>query len=149
MHRTRVGAALAAVAVAALALTACSSGSPSDAGGETAAEAAGDSAGDSAGSSEGVEITDENLDMLAPIMIVPEQTEAEANVGDFVDIMVDDPVNTTVTSSDPAIIDIMPGRDEDGVLYNPGGEALAAGNATLTVALPDGTSYDIALTVSE
>jgi hypothetical protein len=145
MHRTRVGAALAAVAVAALALTACSSGSPSDAGTETAADAA----DDSAGSGEGVEITDENLNMLAPIMIVPEQTEAEANVGDFVDIMVDDPVNTTVTSSDPAIIDIAPGRDEDGVLYNPGGEALAAGNATLTVTLPDGTSYDIALTVSE
>lgn len=148
MHRTRVGTALAAVAVAALALTACSSGSSSDAGTETAAEAAGDSEGDSTGG-EGVEITDENLNMLAPIMIVPEQTEAEAVVGDFVDVMVDDPINTTVTSSDPAIIDITAGREEDGVLYNPGGQALSAGTATLTVALPDGTSYDIALTVIE
>ncbi|MFM1917834.1 MAG: hypothetical protein RJB01_1349 [Actinomycetota bacterium] len=149
MHRTRVGAALAAVAVAALALTACSSGSPSDAESETTAAAADDATGDSAGVGDGIEITDENLNMLAPIMIVPEQTEAEAVAGDFVDIMVDDPINTTVTSSDPAIIDIAPGREEDGVLYNPGGQALAAGNATLSVTLPDGTSYDIALTVSE
>ena len=40
--------------------------------------------------------------------------------------------------------------DQDGdAIFNPGAKALAAGDATITVTLPDNTGYDIAVTVTE
>ena len=146
MRRPRLVALAAAAALAATVVAGCSSGSDSG-GAEETAETQSEAVGDAV-EGDGIEITDENLGMLAPIVIVPEQTEAEANVGDALDIMVDDPVNATVESDNPAVVEVVPGYEEDGVLFNPGGTALAPGTANVTVVNADGTSYVIAVTVS-
>ena len=146
MRRPRLVALAAAAALAATVVAGCSSGSDSG-GAEETAETQSEAVGDAV-EGDGIEITDENLGMLAPIVIVPEQTEAEANVGDALDIMVDDPVNATVESDNPAVVEVFPGKEEDGVLFNPGGNALAPGTANVTVVNADGTSYVIAVTVS-
>ena len=152
MRRPRLVALAAAAALAATVVAGCSSGSGSesagDGGAETSAEADGEPVGDAV-EGDGIEITDENLNMLAPIVIVPEQTEAEANVGDALDIMVDDPVAATVESDAPDIVEVFNGSDQDGVVMNPGGVALAAGTANITVVNADGTSYVIVVNVSE
>ena len=147
MRRPRLVALAAAAALAATVVAGCSSGSDSGGAEETAAETQSEPVGDAV-EGDGIEITDENLGMLAPIVIVPEQTEAEANVGDALDIMVDDPVNATVESDNPAVVEVFPGKEECGVLFNPGGMALAPGTANVTVVNADGTSYVIAVTVS-
>ena len=146
MRRPRLVALAAAAALAATVVAGCSSGSDSG-GAEETAETQSEAVGDAV-EGDGIEITDENLGMLAPIVIVPEQTEAEANVGDALDIMVDDPVAATVESDNPAVVEVFPGKEEDGVLFNPGGMALAPGTANVTVVNADGTSYVIAVTVS-
>lgn len=147
MRRPRLVALAAAAALAATVVAGCSSSSDSggaeDTGAETQSEAVGDTM-----EGDGIEITDENLGMLAPIVIVPEQTEAVANVGDALDIMVDDPVTATVESDNPAVVEVFPGKDEGGVLYNPGGNALSPGTANVTVTNADGSSYVIVVTVS-
>ncbi len=146
MRRPRLVALAAAAALAATVVAGCSSGSDSG-GAEETAETQSEAVGDAV-EGDGIEITDENLGMLAPIVIVPEQTEAEANVGDALDIMVDDPVAATVESDNPAVVEVFPGKEEDGVLFNPGGMALAPGTANVTVVNADGSSYVIAVTVS-
>ena len=151
MRRPRLVALAAAAALAATVVTGCSSGSGSesaeDTGAETSAEGGGEAVGDTA-EGDGIEITDENLNMLAPIVIVPEQTEAVANVGDALDIMVDDPVAATVESDNPAVVEVFNGSDDGTVVMNPGGNALSPGTANITVVNGDGTSYVIAVTVS-
>lgn len=140
--------ALAAASVFAVTFVAgCSSGSGGDAAEQTAAET-GESApvGDTM-EGDGIEITDENLEMLAPIVVVPDQTEALANVGDGFEFMVDDPLKATVESDNPAVIEITPGREEGGVSYNPGGMALSAGTANVTVTNADGTSFVVVVTI--
>jgi hypothetical protein len=87
--------------------------------------------------------------MLPPIIVEPGQTEATAVVGDFIDIVVDEVVGTTIDTPNTDILEIFQARDEEGVVYNPGAKALAPGNAVITVTLPDNTTYDIAVTVTE
>lgn len=149
MRRPRLVALAAAAALAATFVAGCSSSSDTS-GTEQASEEAGggsEPVGDTM-EGDGIEITDENLGMLAPIVIVPEQTEAIANVGDGLDIMVADPVTATVESDNPAVVEVFQGKDEGGVLYNPGGMAVSAGTANVTVTNADGTSYVIVVTVS-
>ena len=96
---------------------------------------------------DGIEITDENLAMLAPIVVVPDQTEALANVGDGLEFMVDDPLKATIASDNPAVVEVTPGREEGGVTYNPGGTALSAGTANVTVTNADGSSFIVVVTI--
>lgn len=139
--------ALAAASMFAVTFVAgCSSGG--DAADQTSAEAGGESTpvGDTM-EGDGIEITDENLEMLAPIVVVPDQSEALANIGDGFEFMVDDPLKATVESDNPAVIEIIPGREEGGVSYNPGGMALSAGTANVTVTNADGTSFVVVVTI--
>ena len=150
MRRPRLVALAAAAALAATVVAGCSSGSGGGAE-DTAAESAEGGESEPVGDTmegDGIEITDENLGMLAPIVIVPEQTEAIANVGDGLDIMVDDPVTAKVESDNPGVVEVFQGKDEGGVLYNPGGMAIAPGTANITVTNGDGSSYVIVVTVS-
>lgn len=128
--RTRRSVALAAAIMSIGLLAGCSSGP----GGEAAT-------------------TDEapanSTQMLPPIIVEPGQTEATAVVGDFIDIVVDEVVGTTIDTPNTDILEIFQARDEEGVVYNPGAKALAPGNAVITVTLPDNTTYDIAVTVTE
>lgn len=116
------------------------------AGCSSSSEEATDSATTSQTSEESM---DGESQMLPPVIVEPGQTEATASVGDFIDIVVDQIEGTTVSTDNPEILMLSQAYDDGSALFNPGAEALAPGNATITVTLADGTSYDIAVTVTE
>lgn len=125
------------VAAAVLALgvmTGCSSDSASE---------------DAATSAETAAETTENAQMLPPIIVEPGQTEATAKVGDFIDIVVEEVIGTTIDTPNTDILEIFQAREDGGAVFNPGAKALAPGEATITVTNPDNTTYDIAVTVTE
>lgn len=92
---------------------------------------------------------EETSQLLPPVIVEPGQTEATATVGDFIDIVVDEVLGTTISTDDSDVLEIYQARQDGDAIFNPGAKALAAGDATITVTLPDNTSYDIAVTVTE
>lgn len=130
--------AIASAVVALGVMTACSSDSSS---GEaaTSAETAAETAAETMDSSE----------MLPPVIVEPGQTEATAKVGDFIDIVVEEVVGTTIDTPNTDIVEIFQAREEGGAVFNPGAKALAPGVATITVTKPDNTTYDLVVTVTE
>ena len=134
MTRFRTAAAVSAAALLGITVLAgCSSSSDS-----TEASA-------SAAASEG------SSQMLPPVIITEDQTSATCAVGNFLDIIVaeDKLAGTTVGSSDEAVVTVTQAKQEGDALFNPGGECIAAGSATVTVTNPDGSTRDIAITVTE
>ena len=134
MTRFRTAAAVGAAALLGITVLAgCSSSSDS-----TEASA-------SAAASEG------SSQMLPPVIITEDQTSATCAVGNFLDIIVaeDKLAGTTVGSSDEAVVTVTQAKQEGDALFNPGGECIAAGSATITVTNPDNTTRDIAITVTE
>jgi len=134
MTRFRTAAAVGAAALLGITVLAgCSSSSDS-----TEASA-------SAAASEG------SSQMLPPVIITEDQTSATCAVGNFLDIVVaeDKLAGTTVDSSDEAVVTVTQAKQEGDALFNPGGECIAAGSATVTVTNPDGSTRDIAITVTE
>ncbi|MBM3669535.1 MAG: hypothetical protein FJW97_05930 [Actinobacteria bacterium] len=142
----RIVALAAAAALAATFVAGCSSGSGTDSADQAAAGGESTPVGDTM-EGDGIEITDENLAMLAPIVVVPDQTEALANVGDGLEFMVDDPLGATIESDNPAVVEVIPGREDGGITRNPGGTALSAGTANVTVTNADGTSFVVVVTI--
>ncbi len=90
----------------------------------------------------------ETSQLLPPVIITADQVDAAAVVGDMIDIVVDDPVNTTIAVDNADVLEITQGTDDGSALFNPGAKALAAGTATITVTHPDGSTRDILVTVS-
>ena len=136
MTRIRTAAAVSAAALLGIAVLAgCSSSSSS----ETATSAAASAA--ASGSTE----------MLPPVIITEDQAAATCAVGNMLDIIVSEAnlAGTTVASSDEALVTVTQAKEEGGALFNPGGECLAAGEATITVTNPDGSTRDIALTITQ
>ena len=134
--RTRLstGAAIGAAALLGVTVLAgCSSSSDESSSGDSTSE-----------TSEGG-----GSQLLPPVIVEPGQTEASARVGDFIDIVVEEIEGTTVATDNPEILKLSQAYDDGSAIFNPGAEALAPGNATITVTLGDGTSYDIAVTVNE
>ena len=134
--RTRLstGAAIGAAALLGVTVLAgCSSSSDESSSGDSTSE-----------TSEGG-----GTQLLPPVIVEPGQTEASARVGDFIDIVVEEIEGTTVATDNPEILKLSQAYDDGSAIFNPGAEALAPGNATITVTLGDGTSYDIAVTVTE
>ncbi len=128
MISTRKAAALGAASLLGIAVLAgCSS---SD-----------DTTSDSATSSE-------TSQMLPPVIVTVDQTDASAVVGDFIDIIVDDPANTVISVDVSGILEITQGSDDGTVVMNPGAKALAAGTAMITVTKADGTTRNIVVVVS-
>lgn len=93
--------------------------------------------------------SEESTQMLPPVIVEPGQTEATAKVGDFIDIVVDEVIGTTVATSNPEILEVSQAKQEGDALFNPGAKALAPGDAVITVTLPDSSTYDINVTVTE
>ena len=134
MIRVRTAAALSAAALLGVAVLAgCSSSSDST---ETASAAAS---------------ADGGSQMLPPVIITEDQTEATCAVGNFLDIIVaeDQLAGTTVSTSDEAVVTVTQAKQEGDALFNPGGECVAPGSATITVTGGDNTTRDIAITVTE
>lgn len=103
---------------------------------------------DSTADSTSSETVGESSQMLPPVIVTVDQTEAAAMVGEFIDIVVDDPVNTVISVDDPSILEISQGSDDGSAIFNPGAKALAAGTAVITVTNPDGSTRDIVVVVS-
>ena len=93
--------------------------------------------------------SEENTQMLPPVIIEVGQTEATAKVGDNLDIIVEDIAGTTVSTDNPEVVELTQAKEEGGALFNPGGKALAPGTAVITLTLPDMTETTITLTVTE
>ena len=93
--------------------------------------------------------SEENTQMLPPVIIEVGQTEATAKVGDNLDIVVEDIAGTTVSTDNPEVVELTQAKDEGGALFNPGGKALAPGTAVITLTMPDMTESTITLTVTE
>ncbi len=90
----------------------------------------------------------ETSQLLPPVIITADQLDAAAVVGDMIDIVVDDPVNTTIAVDNTDVLEITQGSDDGSALFNPGAKALAPGTATITLTNPDGSTRDILVTVS-
>jgi hypothetical protein len=72
--------------------------------------------------------------MIGPIMVDPDQTEVEATVGRFLNFNVgDNPGQWDIESDNPSVVSVTKGGEKDGAVFNPGGEALAVGTATVTL----------------
>ena len=93
--------------------------------------------------------SEENTQMLPPVIIEVGQTEATAKVGDNLDIVVEDIAGTTVSTDNPEVVELTQAKEEGGALFNPGGKALAPGTAVITLTMPDMTESTITLTVTE
>jgi hypothetical protein len=119
-------------------LAGCSSSSDEPAAEETTSQEA------TEGSMDG-----DSTEMLPPVMIEPGQSEATAKVGDFLNIVVDEVIGTTIATDNPEVLEISQARQDGDAIFNPGAQALAPGEATITVTTPDNESYDIAVTVTE
>ena len=135
MTRFRTAAAVSAAALLGITVLAgCSSSSDSTEASASAAATA-----------------DGGTQMLPPVIITEDQTSATCAVGNFLDIVVaeDKLAGTTVDSSDEAVVTVTQAKQEGDALFNPGGECIAAGSATITVTNPDSSTRDIAITVTE
>ncbi len=86
--------------------------------------------------------------MLPPVIITADQMDAAAVVGDMIDIVVDDPVNTVIAVDNADVLEIAQGYDDGSAIFNPGAKALAPGTATITVTNPDGSTRNIVVVVS-
>ncbi len=129
MIRMRTAAAIGAAALMSIGVLAgCSSSDSSDSA----------DSGDSA-------------QMLPPVIIAEGDTSASCAVGDFLDILVPEGklAGTTVDSSDAGVVEVTQAKEEGGATFNPGGQCMSAGSATITVTNPDGSTRDIAMTVTE
>ena len=130
MIRMRTAAAVGAAAIMSIGVLAgCSSDDSAD------------SAADSGDSTQ----------MLPPVIIAEGDTSASCAVGDYLDILVPEGelAGTTVDSSDAGVVEVTQAKEEGGATFNPGGQCMAAGSATVTVTSPDGSTRDIAMTVTE
>jgi len=94
------------------------------------------------------EMSEEGAQMLPPVIIGVDQTDASAAVGDFIDILADDPVNTVISVDNPQVLEISQGYDDGSAIFNPGAKAIAAGTAVITVTNPDGSTRNIVVVVS-
>jgi hypothetical protein len=90
----------------------------------------------------------ESTQMLPPVIITVDQTDATAVVGDMIDILAEDPVNTVIAVDNADVLEITQGSDDGSAIFNPGAKALAAGTATITVTNPDGSTRNIVVVVS-
>ena len=93
----------------------------------------------------------ETTQMLPPVIINVDETAATAKVGDFIDILVadNDIAGTTIDTDRPDLVELTQAHEDGSAIFNPGGKALAAGTAIITVTNPDNTTRDITLTITQ
>lgn len=91
------------------------------------------SSGDSGGSASPTATSSQEAGMIGPVIVEPGQAEATVSVGRMIVFNVANPAETTITSSDPAILAVTPGGDDGSAVFNPGGEALAEGSVEVTL----------------
>ena len=78
--------------------------------------------------------------MLPPIMVTPGETDVSVPVGRYIVFNVNDPAHSTVSTDQPDLLELNQGHDDGSAVFNPGGKALAAGTAVVTLTEADGTT---------
>lgn len=86
--------------------------------------------------------------IVAPVIVAEGQTAATAAVGNYVVYDVADPANVTVSTSNAQVLEVQQGYNDGSANFNPGGKALAPGQADITLVYPDGTSRVVAVTIT-
>ncbi len=88
--------------------------------------------------------------MIGPIIVDPSQSEVAATVGRFLVFDVGgDPGRWEIASDDLAVVSVERGGQRDGAVFNPGGEALREGRATVTLFdEQSGDTLEFTITVS-
>lgn len=90
-----------------------------------------------------------NAEVLPPVMVAEDVTTANAKVGDFIVIQVTKLAGTTIDTSTPELLEVTQGGSDGSAEFNPGAKALAVGTGIITVTKPDGSSYDLTVTITE
>lgn len=90
-----------------------------------------------------------NAEVLPPVMVAEDVTTATAKVGEFVVIQVTKLAGTTIATSTPELLEVSQGGSDGSAEFNPGAKALAVGTGIITVTKPDGSSYDLTVTITE
>ncbi len=144
MHRTtRRALTVAAAAVLAVGggaiLTACSSGSGSSTSSSAATSAPAPADSPMGGSQ-----------VIGPVIVEPGQTTAQTTVGRGLYFNVQDPTAWSIETSDEAVVDVTPGKDDGSSVSVPFGDALAPGKATIDLFKNDGSeTWTIEVTVTQ
>ena len=92
--------------------------------------------------------TSSRAGLVAPIIVLPGQSTASATVGNTVVFNQPDPQHTKVSTDRPDVIELVQGRDDGSAQFNPGGTAVGAGVAVVTITAADGTISKVTLTVT-
>ena len=82
-------------------------------------------------------------------MVAEDVTTANAKVGDFIVIQVTKLAGTTIATPNPELLEVTQGGSDGSAEFNPGAKALAPGVGIITVTKPDGSSYDLTVTITE
>ncbi len=104
------------------------------------------SSSDSADSSQ---TTSQDSQALPPVILEPGETQATAKVGEFIVVKAVQTAGTTIATNNPEILKVQQSYEDGSAIFNAGAQVLAPGNATITVTLPDNSSYQIAVTATE
>jgi hypothetical protein len=104
------------------------------------------SSSDSADSSQ---TTSQDSQALPPVILEPGETQATAKVGEFIVVKAVQTAGTTIATNNPDILKVQQAYEDGSAIFNAGAQVLAPGNATITVTLPDNSSYQIAVTATE
>jgi hypothetical protein len=83
----------------------------------------------------------------APIFVAPDQTTAEAAVGETIVFDQPDPANTTISTDKPDVLELIQGTDDGSAVFNPAAVAQAPGVAVVTITAADGSTTTVTVTV--
>lgn len=88
-------------------------------------------------------------ELPAPVIVEPEQTSAEATVGETIVFNQPDPADTTISTDRPDVLELTQGSTDGSAEFNPAAVATAAGVAVVTIEASDGTTSQVTVTVRE
>lgn len=136
-HRRRLVAVTVACGAATVMLAACGSSSES----ETSASPS------VATPSTSVSVPAPGGSVLPPVIVADDENTATAKVGDTIVFNVEDPVGTKVSTDTPDLIEVTQGYNDGSATFNPGGTALKAGQATVTLTEPNEPVRTVTITI--
>ena len=83
----------------------------------------------------------------APIFVAPDQTTAQAAVSETIVFTQPDPANTTISTDEPDVLELIQGTDDGSAVFNPAAVARAPGVAVVRIETADGSTTQVTVTV--
>lgn len=71
--------------------------------------------------------------VIGPVILNAEQTEGEVALGNTVVFDVEDPGAWTLAAVPAELVELTPGGEKDGAIFNPGAKALATGDVIVSL----------------